>query len=181
MTLKKTLLFSALLVCAFVSCKKNNSASSGGNYHFTATIDGKAQTFNVSPLAVRVTNSGVSLIGIEGFTSASSTTQVLAVSWTNNPPNSAAFTVGTYSDTASKYAIGGNYNPSTTEAYVSGSGIESGATTNIPFANRLKIVITAVDSTTVRGTFSGVFYLNGDLTQAKKTITDGDFYVPWKK
>jgi hypothetical protein len=178
---KKILLFSALFVCVFVSCKKNNS-SSGGSYHFTATIDGQAQTFNVSPLAVKVTNSGASLIAIEGFSAASSTTQILSVSWGNTSPNSANFTTGAYSDTATAYYIGGNYNPSTTVAYVSGSGVTAAVGSSLPSGvQRLKITITSVDSTAVKGTFSGDFFFNGDVTQGKKTITNGDFYVPWKK
>ena len=44
----------------------------------------------------------------------------------------------------------------------------------------MKIVITAIDSSTVKGTFSGDFYYMGDISGAKKTITNGDFYVPWK-
>jgi hypothetical protein len=180
MTLKKAIPFFALALCVFASCKKNNS-SSNGNYHFTATIDGKAQTFNVSPLATIATNSGYSIIGIEGFTAASSTTQVLALSWTNTALGT-IFTTGTYNDTASKYAIGAIYNPTATESYGAGSGVTGDLTgTNATGINRLKIIITSLDSTAVKGTFSGDFFFNGDPTEAKKTVTNGDFYVPWKK
>lgn len=182
-TVKKIILFSALLVSVFVSCKKNNSASSSSNYHFTATIDGAAQTFNVSPLAVRVVNGPASEIAIEGFAGTStSTSQVLAISWANTGLAPASFTTGNYSDTASNYAVTGTYNPSLSVSYVSGSGVTGLASgSGVTIVNHLKFTITSLDSTAVKGTFSGDFYYNGDISGAKKTITNGDFFVPWKK
>ena len=180
MTLKKVIPFFVLAVC-LLACKKNNSNSSG-NYHFTATIDGKAQTFNVSPMAVRITNGGYSIISIEGFTAASSTTQILALSWDNVPAVSSTFTTGNYSDTASTYGLSANYNPTTNESYIAGGEVIAYPTGTLPTGvNHLKITISSLDSTAVKGTFSGDFFYNADPTAAKKTITNGDFYVPWKK
>jgi hypothetical protein len=172
MTLKKFSFFCVLSLCVFVSCKKSGGSSSS-DYHFTATVDGQSQSFNLSPLAVKVTNSGVSMIAFEGFAGNQSNQQVIAMSWTSLYAGQ-NLTVGNYSDTASKYALGGNYNPSITVSYVAGSGIMTGGT-------NLKMTITSIDSTAVKGTFSGNFYLNGDPSSPKKSITNGDFYVPWKK
>ncbi len=183
---KKIILFSALFVCVFASCKKNNSGSSSSNYHFTATIDGKAQTFNVSPFIFRVTNSGVSIITIEGFTGTTAANgQVLALSWTNSGGSGVGannFTTGTYSDTAGKYSLMGVYNPTLNESFVGGTQ-STGYASNIGVTglNHLKLVITSLDSAAVKGTFSGDFYFNADLSGAKKSITNGDFFVPWKK
>lgn len=57
----------------------------------------------------------------------------------------------------------------------------SAANSNASIANHLKLVITSVDSILITGTFSGDFYLSGDITGTIKTITNGDFDVPWKK
>ena len=181
-TVKKILLFSTLFVCVFASCKKNNSGSSS-NYHFTATIDGKAETFNVSPFIFKVTNSGISQIAIEGFTATTASSgEVLAISWANTGLGAASFTTGTYSDTASNYSITGVYNPSVSQSFVGGyQSTGYGSSIGVTGLNHLKLVITSLDSTAVKGTFSGDFYYNADLSGAKKSITNGDFFVPWKK
>ena len=177
--MKKTALICIALLCIITSCKKSNS--SGSNYHVTATIGGTAQTFNVSPLATIISNSGYELIAIEGFSSSSSSTQSLALSWNNNVLNQ-SFGAATYSDTASNYGIIATYVPAFSQSYVGGSGIEATAIgTGVTIANHLKIVITAVDSTHVKGTFSGDTYYQGDISGNVKTITNGDFDVPWKK
>ena len=171
MILKKLSFFCVLSLCVFASCKKSGGSSS--NYHFTATVDGQSQSFNTSPLAVKVTNSGVSLIAFEGFAGNQSNPQVMAISWTSFTVGQ-NLVVGNYSDTSSKYDLGGNYNPSISVSYVGGGGIVTGGT-------HMKLTISSLDSTAVRGTFSGDFYLNGDPSSPKKTVTNGDFYVPWKK
>ncbi|WP_431214007.1 hypothetical protein ACQ86N_03740 [Puia sp. P3] len=169
--MKKLSFFCVLSLCVFAACKKSGGSSS--DYHFTATIDGQSQSFNTSPLAVKVSNAGVSMIAFEGFAGNQSNPQVMAVSW-NSFYAGQNLVVGTYGDTSSKYAIGGNYNPSISVTYVSGSSIMTGGT-------HMKLTISSIDSTAVRGSFSGDFYLNGDPSSPKKTVTNGDFYVPWKK
>ena len=171
MTLKKFSFFFVLSLCVFASCKKSGSSSS--DYHMTATVDGQSQSFNLSPLAVKVTNGGLSIIALEGYAGNQSNQQIMAMSWTSYSVGQ-ILVAGNYSDTSSKYALGGNYNPSISVSYVGGNNIMTGGT-------HLKMTITSIDSTAVRGTFSGDFYLNADPSSPKKTITNGDFYVPWKK
>lgn len=147
----------------------------------TATIAGTAQTFNVSPLAISVSNGGLTMVSIEGFSSNSSTTESLAIAWTSTTPG-LTFGTGTYYDTVTSYATIGTFVPSVSQSYVSGSGVTGiAAGSGVTVTNHLKIIITAVDSTSVKGTFSGDFYYMGDITGAVKTITNGDFDVPWKK
>jgi hypothetical protein len=76
----------------------------------------------------------------------------------------------------------GIYNPSVSQSFVGGSQ-STGYASNIGVTgvNHLKLVITSLDSTAVKGTFSWDFYYNADLSAAKKSITNGDFFVPWKK
>ena len=87
------------------------------------------------------------------------------------------FGVGNWTDTSQKYAITGVYSPANGHDYAAGTVAVAGAT----ITNHLKLTITSVDSTAVKGSFSGDFYLNGDLSGTKSTITNGDFYVAWKK
>jgi hypothetical protein len=179
--MRKTALLVALSLGVLASCKKHSGSSS--SYHFTATIDGKAQTFNVSPLATRLSAFGLTEIAIEGFNgTGTNNTQVLSIGWTAEPPSTAIFGTGTWADTSQSYETIGTYVVSTNEQYVSGSGVTGAATTSgTKGINDLKITITSLDSTAVKGTFSGDFYFMGDISGAKKTITNGDFYVPWKK
>ena len=176
--MKKTSFICIAVLCIFASCKKSNSSS---GYHVTATIDGTTQSFNVSPVAVALNDSGYQQITIVGLSSTSSIAGSLGVTWSNNVTTQ-GFGVATYTDTATSYAITGDYIPNMTSSYVSGSGmVMTAANSNVSIANHLKLVITAVDSTHIKGTFSGDFYFSGDITGAIKTVTNGDFDVPWKK
>ena len=64
--------------------------------------------------------------------------------------------------------------------YVGGTSITQAASYSAPLVNHMKIVITAMDSATAKGTFSGDLFLNGDFTAAKKTVTSGDFYAKFQ-
>ncbi|HEY4108317.1 hypothetical protein [Puia sp.] len=139
--MKKTLLLVAVSFGVLVSCKKNSGSSS--SYHVTATIDGKAQTFNVSPLATRLSAFGITEIAIEGFNgTGTSNTQALSIGWTAEPPSTAKFGPGTWSDTSQSYGTIGAYVVSTNEQYVTGSGVTGVATTSgTKGLNDLKITI----------------------------------------
>jgi hypothetical protein len=178
---KKVPFLIAVSLGLLLSCKKNSGSSN--SYHFTATIDGKAQTFNVTPLATRISAYGATEIAIEGFNgTGASNVQALSIGWTATPPSTTKFGTGAWSDTSQNYSTIGTYVVSTSEQYVSGSGVTGVATlSGTKGINDLKIVITSMDSTAVKGTFSGDFYLMGDITGTKRTITNGDFYVAWKK
>jgi hypothetical protein len=180
-TAKKTILFSALFLCLFASCKKSNSNSSNSNYHFTATVDGKAQTFNVSPLATQLTAYGVTTVAIEGFTGTGTATQAFILGVTSDLASSFTFHTGAYSDTTVGYSLTGSFTTSGAQAYASGTSVTGEASSAGVSVNHLKITITSLDSTAVKGTFSGDFFFEGDLTGTKQTITNGDFFVPWKK
>lgn len=181
--MKKTLFVIILALSVFTSCKKGSSSSTP--YHFTATIDGVTQTFNVTPMATRVNYGGRIIISIRGFNGTTpANMQTLEVDWNNILHNDTiTFHTGTLSDNDPSYAISGFYEQSPDSVqYTSGADLKySPVGTNDPNIHQLNIVITALDSNTVKGTFSGDFYFMGDMSATKKTITNGDFYVPWKK
>lgn len=174
--MKKSLFFAALLLGLGISCNKSNSGST--SYHVTATIDGKNETFNVSPAATRTYIGGATYIAVSGLATSSPTGGMLELGLSNNP-GGPAIKAGTYSDTSSVFTLNGIYQVSTSEQYAAGSIVVFGTTggVNPPITNHFKLVITSIDSTSIKGTFSGDYYAGGSTAGAKKTITNGDFYA----
>lgn len=202
--MKKALFLSAIFACLLTSCMKNTSigddnggssnnggsnnggSNGGGNgggssntsYHVSATIDGKSQSFTVSPIAVKINNAGLTMVTIQGAAGTNANNaSIISASWTSLDP-SIAFATGTYSDASTNIVVTGTYNPSIATAYIS---LSPTPFTTLPAGtNHYTLTITAFDSKTVKGTFSGDVFLNGDASAAKKTLTYGDFYVPWQ-
>ena len=174
--MKKRLFFAALLLGLAVSCKKSNSGST--SYHVTATIDGKNETFNVSPAATRTYIGGATYIAISGLATSSPTGGLLELGLSNNP-GGPAIKAGTYTDTSTIFTVTGLYQVSTSEQYAAGTVVFFGTSGggNPPLTNHFKLVITSVDSTSIKGTFSGDFFTGASTSGTKKTVTNGDFYV----
>lgn len=174
--MKKHLFFAALLLGAFISCKKNNSGSSA-SYHVTATVNGKAETFNVNDVATKVSLGGATYISITGFVTSSPTGETLSLGLSNNA-GGPAIKAGTYADTSTRYEVTGIYQSSITQQYLAGSNVfinaQGGGT---PLTNHFVLVVTAIDSSSIKGTFSGDYFIAGSPGSDKKTITNGDFYV----
>lgn len=171
------LLLTILAYSFVVSCKKTSSGPE--TYHFNATIDGQAQTFT-NPVAVTWGISvNVTEDNFEGFTQAYTANPTLRLMWTNTSPGT-SLGVGTWSDTSKNYNISGSYLVTPYEGYGAGTNLAATAdTSGVKITNHLKIIITSMDGTSVRGTFSGDFYYLNEPFAAKKTIT-GEFWLPWK-
>ena len=104
----------------------------------------------------------------------------MSVSITNTPSGKPII-AGTYTDTSSQFAIIGLYRLNTTTQYVNSTNLAQAAfAAGTPLVNHLKIVITSIDSATIKGTFSGDLFFNGDFTAARKTVTSGDFFVKFQ-
>ena len=170
----KKIILSMALISVFLSCKKSNSSYSG--YHITASVDGSGKTFNTAPVATKLTNMGVTQITLDGFTTAGGESVSMII---DNAPSGKPIAPGTYIDTTGDFDVALFYTQNITTAYAAGSSITAGATAAIQ--NHMKIVITSIDTTTsIKGSFSGDVYLNGDPTAAKKTFTNGDFYLKFR-
>lgn len=166
--MKKIVLFVAL-IGALVSCKKSNSGSSG--YHVTASVDGAAKAFNTAPLATKLTNTSTTQITVDGFATGGGESISLII---DNAPSGKPIVAGTYTDTTSDFEVALFYTQNLTAAYAGGTTVAAG----LAIQNHVKIVITSIDTTSsIKGSFSGDLFLNGDVTAAKKTFTNGDFYV----
>jgi len=172
--MKKIFTLSLCLAIISISCKKSGSGGSTSSYYMKATIDGTAKTFNVDALGQKFTSGGVTFIGASGnVTTPTSSLEGMGIT-INNSPSQKPIVAGTYSETASPdFAAGAVYNPGSA-TIVYGTGL-------YPTTNPLKIIITAIDNSTIKGTFSGDFYYSNSSTQqigpTKKTVTNGEFYV----
>jgi hypothetical protein len=173
---KQFLLFAGLLLCAGISCKKSNSG--GGSYHVTATVDGKAETFNVNVVADKITTQGVTSLSIVGFVTSSPTGETMSLNLSTIYGHPLPIKVGTYSDTSTLFNVSGIYQTSITDAYLAGTSVFQASGSGSPaVVNHFKLVISALDSTSIKGTFSGDFFSGGGTDQPKKAITSGDFYA----
>jgi len=175
MTVKFFPLFAGLILCAGVSCKKSSSGGSG-SYHVTATVDGKAETFNVNAIGDKISTQGVTAINIAGDVTSNVTGESITVSISTVQNNPQPIRVGTYSDTSTTFNVVGGYNKSLSESYLAGTGIYQSYSQSMTL-NHFKLVITAYDSSSIKGTFSGDFVNTSNIPIVKKSITNGDFYV----
>jgi len=187
--MKKALLSAALVFGVLVSCKKSNNPAGGvtnfDSQHLTCAIDGVATSFNANLMATRTTTTTptypLTEIAITGYTGTSgSNIPGLGIGWSNTSAN-VTFGTGTWIDTSSKYAIFGIYAPISTDTWDAGTAVwQTTLGTSNKITNDLVLTITYMDSTGVKGTFSGEFFDGGLVSAAKKVITNGDFVVRWK-
>jgi len=169
-----------LLIVAFIfsSCSKGDD---GGTYHITCNVDGAATSFNTAALAhIDVDPSGPGRdIIIHGLTGPSATAGTFGFAL-NNVPGYDSIKAGVYPDTQTMYEVLASYsgNASSPDDYEAGtSNYQEAVRAGVTLTNHFTVTITSLTAQTVRGTFSGDFYFNGDVKGAKKSITNGDFYV----
>lgn len=162
----------------FSSCQKETSKAVDTNYHITCKVDGQAASFNIGATAYQIDSLGQTIIAIAGADAATTSPKVLSVAIISLEPG-AAITAREYSDTSTVYGIGSDYVvQSGIEEYVAGYDLPAIAQeNNVTLANHLKISIKEITDNTIRGSFSGDYYLNEDINSTRKTITEGDFYV----
>jgi hypothetical protein len=171
---KKITLLGFLLTALTFSCKKNNSSKS---FHLVATIDGKAETFNVNLTATKA-GTDVFFSGASSATAASGEVLLFALI---GSPGHPSFPVGSYSDTTSNIDMQATYRQALDSQYEAGTPTAATAlATTTPIINHFTVVITAIDSVSIKGSFSGDYFLDGVPGNAKKTITNGDFYAKFQ-
>ena len=174
--MKKIVTFSVIMIALFASCKKSNSSSS---YQISASVDGTSKNFNIATIASRTNVNGVTMISIQGIAS-TSTGENFEID-VSNGPSSDSIVAGNYSDTSSNFNVSGVYMSNATTEYDAGTMLAYDASnTGTTLTNHLKLTITSMDKTSIRGTFSGDFYFNDDISAAKKTITSGNFYAKFQ-
>ena len=158
--MKKLSLLLLPMCLSFVlsSCSKKSTPSPSITGTITVTIDGSAQTFNVSA-AARIQNiSGVNVLNIFGTQSTGSTNSI-AMSVVNS-----SITAGTYTGVGSQAQI--------SYALASGTVYQYADDDAAAYAT---IVIKSISSTNIQGTFSGNLNLIGGTGAATETLTNGTF------
>ena len=172
--MKKSALFALLLVSAAMSCKKSDSGSSG--YHMTATIGGQAKNFNQTPpIATNQISGGEGVLTITGILNANAGETFMIML---TQPDPKLFTAGTYTDDMDQVSMQAVYTLGAAKQYYAGSAMASEATNQqITIKNHLKIVITSIDTKTVKGTISGDLFDGGDVTVTPTSMVNGDFYA----
>jgi len=175
--MKKNLFLATALVVAFASCKKSNSTPDSP--HITFTVDGTSKTFNTGLTANKYVGSQESIIiaGLTSLTGGEAFTLILGASGSNS------ITVKTYVYTDAGFSFDATYASGVggSTNYEAGSTFSQSAShIGQTVTNNMVLHITAIDAVSIKGTFSGDFYLDGDATQSKKSITNGDFYAKFQ-
>jgi hypothetical protein len=164
----KTIIFIIGIGIAFVSCNKNSN-SNAPQFYIKATINDTAYSFDANALGIVSKD----FITVSGHGSGLDSLKVIEVQMYTNETgaNLIPVIVGSYNDTSGTY-IGNIVYKIPVQVYYQAPltpiTIDS---TNVIICN-----LTSMDSTTLRGTFSGKVYLSDGT--AFKTITNGSFYVP---
>jgi hypothetical protein len=172
-----------LLTCfLFTACAKEYSFEKTlvEPYHLNCKIDGVPTSF-VKLGAGDHTDPDNGNLLVEGFTD----------STINSHPNSFGFELfsntkkvieGEYTDQDADFMLNSVYTDSSRlKNYIASSSfavLAEAAGTII--SNHLKVIVTELKNSTVRGTFSGDFYENGDPHGAMIKIKEGEFYLKMK-
>ena len=165
------------LLALFSSCKKSSPAAT---YSMTATLSGVPKSFNFTPPIAAISSTGGSTyIVITGIGSASGGEEM--VIQLSNESGGGPIIAGTYYDTTQNFLVSVSCTLNPNAVYLAGSVVaEFASISGITIVNHLKVVITSISSTAIKGTFSGDFYTNGDPTLAKIPITNGNFYAKFQ-
>jgi hypothetical protein len=179
--LKKTAPFAIALfsfAALFSSCKKSGTATA--TYSMTATVAGVQKSFDFEPpIAATSSAGGSTYIFITGIKSASGGEQM--VIQLSTASGGGPIVAGTYYDTVQNFLIAANYALNANTIYVAGTVVaEFASISGIAIVNHLKVVITSINSTAIKGTFSGDFYVNGNPALGKIPITNGNFYAKFQ-
>jgi DMSO reductase anchor subunit len=185
-SMKKIYFLSLVVTVLFFSCQKSNtlapttqtlttsnSATTSPAYFVTCNIDGVAKNFNISAGATKTTTAwNFTILSFKGLTAATSQ-EALSIS-IDNSLSADHIVTGTYTDISPRFSIEAVYVSDAALNYNAGSEVAK------TISNHLTTTITSIANDEIRGTFSGDFYYNNDPTAAKKSITNGSFFVKIK-
>jgi hypothetical protein len=174
--MRKFIFYALVIVTLFNSCSRGNN--NDGDYYFRFKVNGVERSFtgfvvehHGVPVAPYVEHE---IIG--GNSQATLNDNNMGFYW-NNDPGLGSLTTGVYHDLGTTYTLLAAY-------YINGISYEAGqsmaenAATHSITINHFSVNITSMSSSTMRGTFSGDFFQDGDVVSGTKlTITEGEFYV----
>ena len=177
--MKKFLLLTTVLLVLFSSCKKSSSSAPSG---VTATLNGKTKTFGAGAIAAKTSVAGITDIEIIAAVSAT-TGEAIDLSISNGLTGGMdSIVAGTYSDTSTRFTVDLSYDQDNTgsTSYDGGTSVGGSQGTG-SVAQHVVITISSITSNSIKGTFSGDVYLNGDPTSTLLTVTSGSFNLALQK
>ncbi len=177
--MRKIFIFSIAAIALFASCKKSNPSIPAG---ISATFNDTSKDFSHQPYATMSHLTGNAVIQIIGTTA---TGQNIIISISNNLGGAIdSIVAGTYSDTSTRFSIEveffGFLSGSILHDYLGGTFVDGSEGHGIPATNHMVIKITSITSNSIKGTFSGNVYMNGDTSSAALSVTNASFNVAMK-
>jgi len=175
--MKKVFVIVSCILVLFTSCKKEKS----DNYHVSFSVNGVTKTYTGYVAAHTENVSGDIELIILGANTMTSFDDNIGI-YINNYPGGGNIPAGEYRDNSTSFTVLSTYeNIADGNSYESGQTVaENAIADNVTIANHFKVNITSMDSKTAKGTFSGDYYVDGDVHNQKITITNGDFYVKFQ-
>jgi hypothetical protein len=173
--MKKLSFIAIACLLLFGSCQKENGQDN--NYHVSFTVDGVNKKYTGYVFAHLDTISGYVELSTGGADSPVSFDNYIGF-YINNSPGNSNITSGQYEDNSAGFTVLSTYAVNSVEYEAGQSVAEDAVFYNVTIPNHFKVIITSMDKKTMRGTFSGDYYKNGDVRNGPKvSITNGDFYL----
>ncbi len=171
--MKKLFLFSACVMLAFASCKKEAATTTVAANTITATVEGTPIIFATKQSAQLLIDSGLYELQVQGVNEGLSSAQSIIFGVVSKGP----IVKGTYT-------LNSSTNPNATIIPIisyAASGTTDVFETDFNFANPVlstttTVSITSISGTNVQGTFNGVL-VSTTSTAVIQTITNGKFNV----
>ena len=163
-----------LLALTFTACKKSSAGNTktGGSTTpvdtvnvITATINDTNYIFNIGPLDTAFLKGTATIREVAAWDSDIGNSNTVKIDF--QTPAKVATTLGTYDEIGSMHAA---LYFATQGATIYFQDINSKSD-----KNPVTATITEITDSSIRGTFQGDIYFNGDKTQFKETVTGGKF------
>lgn len=175
--MKKLSVIAIVFLLIFESCKKEDSE---GNYHVSFTVDGVNKTYTGYVLAHTDTSAGYTTLTILGANSATSFDNNLGI-YLDNYPGGMNITPGQYEDNFTDFTLLTTYTNNGVSYEAGQTMADNAVAYNVTIPNHFKLNIISMDNNTIKGTFSGDYFQDGDVQSGTRlNITNGDFYVKFQ-
>lgn len=165
-----------LLVIAFGGCSK----TSGDDYFVSFSVNGTNQKFTGYVAAHKEQSGAVIELTMVGATSAVNDDNYFGI-YLNNYPGWTDFVTGEYNDASTNFTVLATYGKNGIDYEAGQTVAQEAAANGVILVNRFKVTITSISAESVKGTFSGDFYEDGDVVSGGKfTITNGEFHAKFQ-
>ena len=150
------------------------------NYHVSFTVNGTSKTYTGHVLAHLDTAQGYITLTIIGAHNPTSFDDNMGI-YLNNFPGGGAISAGIHNDNATDKTLLTTY-VNNNISYEAGQSIAQDAVNyGVTIPNHFKLTITSMGSQTIKGTFSGTYYEDGDVqTGTPLEISNGSFFVKFQ-